>query len=301
MRFISLPSRDPPYERRIRPENAQTSTVPNPCDHYGPVRVVAIVKRMIGKGPGRGPHRRSEQKRALPSGSIYFIQDHIVIRGVRTLIKLVVFDMDGTLTRERSSWETLFKAFDHDSRPFHQRYVSGELDEDGWASANMRAILDSRPGLRSSEAGEAIVKGTHFREGFPELVAELRKRDIRCAIISSGMEPIARVIGTRADLHLWKANWFLTDDNDLLLPTYVRNVTFLEKDEWIKRWREQYGLRKEEIVSVGDGLIDICMFQQSGHSIAFDPMDDRVSIASEVVHEGNDLRVCLETILNWHR
>ena len=56
------------------------------------------------------------------------------------MIKLVILDMDGTITRERSSWETMFKVFDHDPGPIYQKYASGELDEDGWASANMRAI-----------------------------------------------------------------------------------------------------------------------------------------------------------------
>ncbi len=212
---------------------------------------------------------------------------------------MVIFDMDGTLTLERSSWETFFRTYGHDPKPFNKKYASGELDEDGWAVANIKAILRSRPGLTSKEAAMAIIQNTHYKDGISHMISELKMSNILCFILSSGMEPIAKEICSMAPIEQWMANWFSADDNDRLEPNYLRRVTFLEKEVWVQRWREQFGFPKEEIVSVGDSFIDIGMFQSSGHSIAFDPADDKVVRACDVVVEGNDTGLCLRTILEW--
>ena len=209
------------------------------------------------------------------------------------MIKLVIFDMDGTLTIERSSWETFFRTYDHDPGPFNKKYASGELDEDGWAIANIKAILSSRPGLTAKASARAIVANTHLKKGIAQMISELKMLNIFCFILSSGMEPIAKEISSMAPVDLWMANWFSSDNNDRLEPIYLRRVTFMEKEVWVRRWREQFGLLKEEIVSVGDSFIDIGMFQSSGHSIAFDPADDKVARACDVVIEGNDTGLCL--------
>lgn len=207
--------------------------------------------------------------------------------------------MDGTLTHETSSWETLFRLYDHDPSPTYRLYEEGLIDQDEWAAANLREIIRERPGLTAAEVERALVSSTHLRSGIAESVSELSSMGARCVIISAGIEPLARWIGSRARFHEWRANWFEVDAVGCLVPKYIRNVSFLEKESWLRSWMSMYGISREEVVAVGDSCNDVSMFQTAGHSIAFNPTDGCAAAMGEVVHHGDDLRPCVRTIKEW--
>lgn len=215
------------------------------------------------------------------------------------MIKMVAFDMDGTLTQETSSWETLFHIYHHDPSHLYRMYSEGRIDQDEWAAGNLREILRGRPGLTAREVETALVDNTHLRDGVKECISELSSLGAKCVIISAGAEPLARWIGARTGFDDWKANWFEIDAHGCLVPSYRRKVSYLEKEWWLRFYRDTYGISKDEIVSVGDSFNDVGMFLSSGHSIAFNPSDEYAATMGEVVHRGNDLGKCLSTIKGW--
>lgn len=207
--------------------------------------------------------------------------------------------MDGTLTQETSSWETLFRIYHHDPGPFYRMYAEGKIDQDGWAAGNLREIIRGRPGLTAREVEDALIDHTHLRDGVEDCISELTSLGVRCVIISAGAEPLARWIGARARFHDWRANWFETDAEGRLVPNYIRNVSFMEKERWLRYWMSALGISREEVVAVGDSCNDVGMFREAGHSIAFNPTDERAATMGEVVHRGNDLGDCMRTIKGW--
>jgi len=215
------------------------------------------------------------------------------------MIRLAAFDMDGTLTLERSSWDTLFKCYGHDPEPFYRQYAEGRIDQDEWAAANMGAMIERRPGLTAAEVERALVENSHVRAGVGECVSRLTALGIRCVIISAGTAPLADWIGKRAGFHDWRANWFESDALGRLVPRYVRRVSYLEKEIWLRSWQRQFGISREETVAVGDSCNDVGMFLEAGHSIALQPTDECAAAVAEVVHEGEDLSECADLIERW--
>jgi len=91
--------------------------------------------------------------------------------------------------------------------------------------------------------------------------------------------------------NIW-ANGFQYDDMGYLTGGDVWRVDLLRKDIVIDQIRNNFGLRKEDIVSIGDSKYDIPMFQASGLSLAFDPKDEEViKEADFVICERNLLRI----------
>jgi phosphoserine phosphatase len=212
---------------------------------------------------------------------------------------MVAFDMDGTLTQEASSWDTLFRIYNHDPSRLYRMYAEGRIDQDQWAAENLKEIINGRPSLTARDVEKALISNTHLREGVEECISELTSLGVRCVIISAGAEPLAQWIGKRARFHEWKANWFEIDGDGRLVPNYIRNVSYLEKERWLRSWMTTYGISKEEIVAVGDSCNDVGMFLEAGHSIAFNPTDEYAAAMGEVVRHGNDLGECLSTIMSW--
>ena len=210
--------------------------------------------------------------------------------------------MDGTLTQESSSWETLFRHYHHDPSHTYRLYAEGRIDQDEWATANLREIIRKNPGLTAQEVEEALVSNTHFREGIEKCISELSSLGVKCVILSAGAEPLARWIGERAKFLDWKANWFEIAKDGRLVPNYIRQVSYLEKERWLRHWMDLYGVSREETVAIGDSYNDVGMFLECGHSIAFNPSDEYAATMGEIVQTGNDLRMCVAAIRGWmHR
>jgi hydroxymethylpyrimidine pyrophosphatase-like HAD family hydrolase len=60
-----------------------------------------------------------------------------------------------------------------------------------------------------------------------------------------------------------------------------------------------YGISKNETVAVGDSCNDVGIFLESGYSITFNQADEYAAAMGEVVHHGNDMRQCTDTIKGW--
>ena len=68
----------------------------------------------------------------------------------------------------------------------------------------------------------------------------------------------------------------------------------LEKATTILQYAQIKGYSQDSIASVGNGLNDIDLFKFSAFSIAFNPVDKRVSDAASVTVESKDLRAILQ-------
>jgi phosphoserine phosphatase len=207
--------------------------------------------------------------------------------------------MDGTLTKERSSWDTLFDLYHHNPERYYRMYSEGLINQDEWATSNLREIIRVRPELSKYAVERALVENSHLRTGVEECISDLNSLGVKCVIISSGTEPLAKWIGERAGFFDWQANWFESDEKGHLITKYIRRVSFLEKEKWVRFWQKELNISKDETLAVGDSCNDVGMFLESGHSIAFNPTDDCTEAMGEVVCWGDDLRQCKKMIDEW--
>ncbi len=217
-----------------------------------------------------------------------WLQGVEVMRGVR----LVVFDLDGVLVDIESSWQTLHRAFGVDNEVNFQRHLRGEIDYREFMRSDIR--LWGRP-LVARLRG--ILDQVPLMAGAREVVAALRGRGVRTAIISSGVWLLAaRVQGALGIDHVF-ANRLVVDEVGRVVEEGEVVVTLRNKGAVFAGLCGAVGVRPGDCAVVGDSRFDISLFEEAGLSIAFNAADAEVVAAADVVVGGKDLRGVLPWVL----
>jgi len=105
---------------------------------------------------------------------------HTTNRGERQF-KLVIFDLDGTLTQERSIWEYIHKQLGKwcgFAEEYQKRFLAGEisyerfaeLDAEVWKGMSVEELLE-------------IVKKVPFHRGADELITHFKDKRLKLAVI----------------------------------------------------------------------------------------------------------------------
>ena len=135
-----------------------------------------------------------------------------------------------------------------------------------------------------------LIKRLPLMEGAAETVSTLKKWDYEVGCISSGvsqyfMEPLSR----RLNLDFAYSN-ILGSDDGVLDGTVQYIMGGPEKATTILQYVQIKEHSQECIASVGNDLNDLDIFKFSRFSIAFNPVDKRVSDAASVTVDSKDLR-----------
>jgi len=209
--------------------------------------------------------------------------------------QLVAFDMDGVLADTESSWTYVHKHFGVNNDHSLRAYLDGEIDDQEFIRRDIDLWREKDPTL-SMIAIRRILDDVPTMNGAEEAVAELRRRGIRTAIISAGIDLLAQRLAVELKMDMFFANGFVADCAGRLTGQGVLNVRLAEKGEKVRLVAELLDIGKEEIVSVGNSRFDTPMFDASEIGIAFCPIDEEVREKADVVVEEKDLRIILESI-----
>lgn len=180
--------------------------------------------------------------------------------------KLAIFDLDGTLTRERSIWEYIHKRLEKwygFAERYQERFLAGEisydqfceLDAQVWKGMSLESVTD-------------IAKTVPFYPGVDELIAHLRAKGLKLALVSSGLSVLSDWVHQRYGFDYSVSNDLLHDYGVLTGKVRIQ-VYYNQKAIWVKQILERFGVRPEEVIAIGDSLGDIDMLQMSGFSVAF--------------------------------
>jgi len=135
-----------------------------------------------------------------------------------------------------------------------------------------------------------LVKKLPLMEGAEETVATLKEWGYEVGCVSSGvsqffMEPLTR----RLNLDFAYSH-ILGSENEVHDGTVQFIMGGPEKATTMIQYTQIKGHPLDSIASVGNGMNDIDLFKFSSFSIAFNPVDKRVSDAASVTIESKDLR-----------
>ncbi len=180
--------------------------------------------------------------------------------------KLVIFDLDGTLTRERSIWEYIHKRLGKwygFAEEYQKQFLAGkisyerfcQMDAEVWKGMRVEEVLD-------------IVKTVPFHPGADELINYLKNRGLRLAMVSSGLSILSDWVHQRYGFDYSVSNDLLYE-NELLTGKVKIQVYYDKKAEWVAKVLNRFGMRAEEVIAIGDSKGDIDMFQMAGFSIVF--------------------------------
>ncbi|MHA1902461.1 MAG: HAD family hydrolase [Candidatus Thorarchaeota archaeon] len=207
-------------------------------------------------------------------------------------IKLVVFDVDGTLTIHSSIWWRLHELFDctEEGKKYYDQYFAGEITYDEWASFDA-GLWREKP---LSEVMR-IVKETELVPGAEDTVRTLKEHGIKVALLSGGLDLLADDIAERLSIDYVLTNR-LEHQNGLLTGNVEVLVGWGGKVKELEQIVEHFSVTLEETAFVGDGRNDISALSVSGLSFAFNPEDEEVAKAAQIVIKKMDLREILNHI-----
>jgi len=180
--------------------------------------------------------------------------------------QLVIFDLDGTLTQERSIWEyihiRLGKWYGF-AEEYQKQFLAGKISYEEFCERDAQVWK----GMRVEELLE-IVKTVPFHPGADELIGYLKGRGLKLAMVSSGLSILSNWVHRSYGFDYSVSNDLL-HENGILTGKVRIQVYYDKKAEWVKRILEQFNVRPEEVMAIGDSIGDIDMFQMVGFSVAF--------------------------------
>ena len=152
-------------------------------------------------------------------------------------------------------------------------------------------------GITIDDSYKGLIDSLPLMSGAAETVDTLKAWGYEVGCISSGvsqffMEPFTK----RLNLNFAYSN-ILGSENGAHDGTVKYIMGGPEKAETILKHAQENGYSKENVASVGNGLNDIELFKVSAFSIAYNPVDKRVSDIASVTVNSKDLR----SILHYFR
>ena len=180
--------------------------------------------------------------------------------------RLAIFDLDGTLTRERSIWEyihqKLGKWYGFAER-YQERFLAGEISYDQFCELDAQVWK----GMRVVELLE-IVKTVPFHPGADCLIDYLKGKGLRLALVSSGLSLLSNWVHEEYGFDYSVSN-DLIQENGILTGKVRIQVYYDQKAEWVRTILNQFEVTPAETIAIGDSLGDKEMLQMAGFSVAF--------------------------------
>lgn len=185
---------------------------------------------------------------------------------------LACFDMDGTLTRVRSSWQWVHECFGVDSEPNYRAFVNGEIDELEFMRRDIGLWTSKNPEVTISDIARTF-RDMPLVDGIQETVACLHDNGIACVIVSGGIDLAAEMLKNEFGFDGFVADGIGTNPDGTLTGEGIQNIDLRDKGAHVKRLIGEYRTEAARTVSIGNSYTDIPMFEASGTSVAVNPAD----------------------------
>jgi phosphoserine phosphatase len=206
-------------------------------------------------------------------------------------IRLVIFDLDGTLTPVDSLWRYLHDAFGTWDRGkiAASKYRRGEISYKEWAETDAAYWA----GASVSDVMN-ILEQIPYQKGAREVFEELKRRQVKLAIVSAGLSVLTDRVATELGADVAFSNQLETRDGRLTGGITVK-VAVNNKKEIIEQIATQFNIPLKEVALVGDRAFDLshtdCL------RIAFKPKDEVARREANVVVSANDLTRILQYLI----
>jgi len=199
--------------------------------------------------------------------------------------KLVIFDLDGTLTQERSIWEYIHKKLRKwygFAEEYQNLFLAGKISYEEFCERDAQVWK----GMKVEELSK-IVETVPFHPGVDELVNYIKQKGLKLSMVSSGLSLLSKWVHEKYGFDYSVSNDLL-HENGILTGKVKIQVNYDKKAEWVKKIVKQFGVNPEEVIAIGDSKGDMDMFQMVGFSIAFNSScKDLDKIASVCIQSQN--------------
>ena len=183
--------------------------------------------------------------------------------------KVVFFDCDGVLIFG-NPWGTLELALDIPVE-FSQRlwndYYLGKITMDYWNSL----VEEMYRGKSLTKAFyQEQMKKFHINPEAYEIIAYLKQKDIKTAIISSGTDYYVKKVAEELRIDFWRANYrFLFDREGKFIKFKYDIEDPKAKVKQVKEICESLGVKPVQTIFVGDSDNDLEAFKLTKHGVLY--------------------------------
>jgi phosphoserine phosphatase len=192
-------------------------------------------------------------------------------------LKLVVFDMDGTLLRPKSSWGLLHDHFGTDNSEMLARYLRHEVSDAEFVATDLALWAAAHGGPVDAATVNAALDGAKLLPGAAEAVAGLHAAGVATAIISGGIDYLAQKLAAEWGMAEAHANPLF--DSPVGLQGDIR-VSGHAKAPVMRGVMARHHAARDEVAAVGDTVVDLDLFALAGISVAVNTNDERVIAAA---------------------
>ena len=211
-------------------------------------------------------------------------------------IKLVVFDMDGTLLQPRSCWAYIHEHFGTDNTEMLNKYIQNKITDQEFVKADVRLWEMNSDKIINERYINTILDEIEPVDGAEELIAGLHSKGIETIFLTGGITFLADKWAKKWNMKKPLAN-DLIDGKDGHLMVHV-NASGHAKGPVMDQLLRKMELSKENVAAVGDTVVDLPLFERAGLSIAVNTNQKDVFENADYHHNDN-LKKLINIISEW--
>ncbi len=199
--------------------------------------------------------------------------------------KLVVFDIDGTITSHVSSWRYIHEKlglWDVLARKYQDQFLAGKI------SYRRFCELDAAhwKGMPASKL-EKVFQGVKYSKNAKRAVKKLKDEGYRLVAVSTGLQFVAQRVKDELGFDHVVCNRLNVRYGKITGGVTI-NISHGAKGRILKEILKRFRTKPHEMIAVGDSEGDIPMMILAGYSIAFNSCSPRLSKAADYVCKTND-------------
>ncbi|MGB2601338.1 MAG: HAD family phosphatase [Candidatus Omnitrophota bacterium] len=208
--------------------------------------------------------------------------------------KLIVFDIDGTITRHVSSWRYIHEKlglWDVLAKKYQDQFLAGkisykrfcELDAAHWKGMNVNKLHKVFAGVRYSKNAKRAIK-------------RLKKEGFKLVAISTGLQFITERVKNELGFDHVIGNR-LNSRNGRLTGGVTINISHGAKGKTVRGILTRFGANPRDMIAIGDSEGDIPMIKLAGYSIAFNSSSEVLSKMVDYNCTSDDfMKVCYKIL-----
>lgn len=202
--------------------------------------------------------------------------------------KLIIFDVDGTLVEQTSSWVIVHKHYDVGDLALSnlREYESGKID---YPTFMRKDISLWKHPIYENDI-KKILNNFEIKPEVELVIETLKKRNYKIALVSAGIDILVKKLNAIFKVDTCVANGLEVDKTGLLTGNGIFRVDLLNKHKALPKILDSINCTREETVAVGDSRFDKTMLDFVGCGISIgnhkelkDVSDYRINSLSELL------------------